>query len=78
MAWIDYKKAYDMVQQSSIINCLKKYKISDQVINFSEKTMKTWKVELTAGERSLAEAKVKRGKFQGDALLCIHNCNDAT
>ena len=25
-AWIDYKKAYDMVPQSWIINCLKMYK----------------------------------------------------
>ena len=28
MAWIDSKKAYDMVPQSWIINCLKMYKIS--------------------------------------------------
>ena len=27
MAWIDYKKAYDMVLQSWIIHCLKMYKI---------------------------------------------------
>ena len=43
------------------------YKISHEVINFIEKTMKTWKVELTAGGRSLAEAKVQRGIFLGDA-----------
>ena len=29
--------------------------------------MKTWKVKLTAGEGSLAEAKIQRGIFQGDA-----------
>ena len=28
MAWIDYKKAYDMVSQRWIMNCLKMYKIS--------------------------------------------------
>ena len=44
------------------------YKISDEVINFIEKTMKTWKVELTTGRRNLAEVKVQRGIFQGDAL----------
>ena len=44
------------------------YKISDEVINFIEKTMKTWSVELTAGGRSLAEAKIQRVIFQGDAL----------
>ena len=44
------------------------YKISHDVINFIDKTMKTWRVELTAGERSLAEAKFQIGIFQGDAL----------
>ena len=68
MAWIDYKKVYDMVPQSWIINCLKMCKISDEVINFIEKTMKTWKVELTEGGRSLTEAKIQRGIFQGCAL----------
>ena len=57
-----------MVQQSWIINYLKMYKISDEVINFLEKTGKTWRVELTAGGRSFAEAKIQRGIFQGDAL----------
>ena len=68
MAWIDYKKAYDMVLQTWIIKCLKMYKISHEVINFIEKTKKTWKVELTAGGKSLAETKIQRGIFQGDAL----------
>ena len=66
--WVDYKKAYDMVPQSWMINCLKMYKISDEVINLIEKSMKTSKVELTTGGRSLAEVKVQRGIFQGDSL----------
>ena len=68
IAWIANKKLYDMVPQSWMINCLKMYKISNEVVNVIEKTMKTWKVELTAGGRSLAVAKVQRGIFQGDAL----------
>ena len=68
MAWIDYKKAYDMVLHSWIINSLQMYKISDEIINFIYKTMKTWRVELTAGGRKLAETKIQRGIFQGDAL----------
>ena len=68
MAWISYKKAYDMVPQNRIINCFKMYKISAEVINFIEKTTKTWSVELTAGGKSLAEAKIQRSIFQGDAL----------
>ena len=38
---IDNKKAFDMAPQSWIINCLKMFKISDEVMNFIEKTMKT-------------------------------------
>ena len=68
MTWIDYKKAYDMVPHSWVINSLKMYKISDEVINFIDKTKKTWKVKLTAGGRKLAEVKNQRGNFQGDAL----------
>ena len=34
MAWIDYKKSYDMVPYTWIINSLKMYKMSDEVINF--------------------------------------------
>ena len=44
------------------------YKISHEVINFIEKTIKIWKVELTAGGRSLAEVNIQRFIFQGDAL----------
>ena len=44
------------------------YKISDEIINFIDKIMKTWRVEVIAGERKLAETKIQRGIFQGDAL----------
>ena len=57
-----------MVSQSWIINYLKMYKILDEVLNFIEKTMKTRRVKLTTGGRSLAEAKIQRGIFQGDVL----------
>ena len=68
MAWIDNKKAYDMLPQNWILHCLKMYKISHEVINFIEQTMKTWRVELIAGGRSIAETKIKTGIFQGEVL----------
>ena len=71
MAWIDYKNAYNMVPQSWIIHCLKMYKISHEVINFIEQTMKTWRVELTVGGISIAETKIQRGLFHGDALSSL-------
>ena len=67
MAWIDYKKTFDMVPHSWIIECLKMYKILHEVKIFIEKTMKTWRVELTTGGKRLAETKIQRGIFQGDA-----------
>ena len=53
-----------MDPQSWILHCLKLYKISHEVINFIEQTMKTCRVELTAGGRSIAETKIQRGIFQ--------------
>ena len=38
-------------------------------MNFIEKNIKTSRVELTAGGKRLAEAKIQRGIFQKDALL---------
>ena len=75
MAWIDYKKAYDMVLQSLIINCLKMYKISHEVINFIDKTMKTQRVELTGGR-----SKGPKRYFSRicTIILTIHNCYDST
>ena len=67
MAWIDFKKAYDMIPHSGIINSLKMYKISHEIIYFIDKSVKTWRVELKAGGRRLAEAKIQSGIFQGDA-----------
>ena len=40
------------------------YKISDEVINFIEKTMKTWRVELTAVDKRIAKAEVRSGICQ--------------
>ena len=40
-------------------------------INFIEQTMKIWRVELTAGGISIAETKIQRGIFQGDAILSL-------
>ena len=75
MTWIDYKKVYDMVLQSWIKSCLQIYRISDEIIKFIEKTMKTWRVELTAAGKSLAEAIIQRGIFQGEY---IRNSDDTT
>ena len=54
MAWIDYRKAYEMVPQSWIIDCLKMHKICGEVTKFIENAMENWSVELTARGQSLS------------------------
>ena len=61
-------KSYDMVPQSWKLHRLKMNKISHEVINFIEKAIETWRVEPTAGGRSLAETKIQREIFQRDLL----------
>ena len=60
------QKAYDIVSKSWIINCLKMYMISEEIINFDKDPMKIWRVGLTEGKKNLA--KIQRGIFQGDTL----------
>ena len=47
------------------------YKISLEVINFVEKNRNTCRVELTSGEKSLAETKIQKGIFLGGALSLL-------
>ena len=46
----------------------KMYKIPDQIVQFIEKTMQTWREYLTARGLSLAEVNIRRDMFQWDAL----------
>ena len=40
-----------------------------RIIKLNEETMENWRVELSAGGKSLAKVKIQRGIFQGYALL---------
>ena len=68
MAWIDYKKAFDMVPHSWIIECLQIYGAAENLITLLSNTMKHWKTTLTASGTPLAEVNIRRGIFQGDSL----------
>ena len=68
MAWIDYRKAYDFVPHSWILECLDMLGIADNVRSFLEKSMKKWKLLLNSNGSNLCEIDVNRGIFQGDRL----------
>ena len=68
MAWIDYRKAYDFVPHSWILECLDMLGIADNVRSFLEKSMKKWKLLLSSIGSNLSEVDVNRGIFQGNSL----------
>ena len=68
MAWIDFKKAYDMVPHSWIIKTLSTFGIADNVIRLLRHSMSHWKTKLFANGNFLGTVKIKRGIFQGDSF----------
>ena len=68
MAWVDYKKAYDMVPHSWMIECLQLANIAENIIDFLKRSMVRWKTELTSHGEILGTVNIKRGIFQGDSL----------
>ena len=49
-------------------------------MNFIEKTMKTWRVELTSVEKSVAKTKIYKMYIARRCciVITIYNCDDAT
>ena len=68
MAWIDYKKAYDMVLHSWILGSLELVQVSDNILKFVKSSKANWQTELTSCGESSVKVNVRRGIFQGDSL----------
>ena len=64
MAWVDYKKAYDMVPHS----WMNMFGSAENLTGVVQNSMTQWKTELTAGNQVLGEVCIKRGIFQWDSL----------
>ena len=71
MVWIDYKKAYDMVPHSQIIQCLDLFGVAQNIKSFLVNSMEKWKVMLCAGNSELGEVEIKGYIFQGDSLSSL-------
>lgn len=68
MAWIDYRKAFDMIPHSWILKCLRLFGAAENMVQYIEKSMSQWQVELSAHGNILGTINVRRGIFQGDSL----------
>ena len=52
MAWIDFRKVFDMVPHSWILKCMSMFGFADNIIGVLSKSMEYRKTELSsAGER---------------------------
>ena len=68
MAWIDYKKAYDMVPHSWIIECLDLFGVAENIKSLLVNSMEKRTVILCSGNSELGELEIKQGIFQRDSL----------
>ena len=68
MVWIDYRKAYDFVPHSWILECLDMLAIAENIRKFLENSMKNWKLWLASIGVDLCKIDVNRGIFQGNSL----------
>ena len=71
MDWIDYKKAYDMVPHSWILNSLEMVGAAKNMISMISNSMVNWKTVLTSGGMALGQVDIRRGIFQGDSLSAL-------
>ena len=74
MAWIDYKKAYDSVPHSWILECLELFKIHPSIREFIATSMNHWKIRLVANNQDIDTANIQRGIYQGDILSPLLFC----
>ena len=68
MSWTDYRKAYDMIPHSWIMECLTVFKITNNVQNLLHYAMPLRKVELNSNSQNFCNVAIKRGIFQGNSL----------
>ena len=68
MAWIGFRKAYDMVPHSWMIRSLELVGAAKNTVNLLKETMKNWKTNLICSNTELRAMKINRGIFQRDSL----------
>ena len=68
MAWVDYRKAYDLVPHSWLLKIMDLTKIAGNIKELIENSMGMWNTELSCAGDKLGNINIKRGIFQGDSL----------
>ena len=71
MAWIDYRKVYDLVPHSWLLAILEHTKVAGNLGLLIKKSMDNWRTELMFNGQPLCQIDINRGLFQGDSLSPI-------
>ena len=64
MAWVDFRKAYDVVPHTWIIKNLKLICAATSIIALLKSTIIVWKTELISGQINLSEVNINQGIFK--------------
>ena len=68
MAWVDYRKAYDLIPHSWLLKILDLTKVAGNIGRLIQNSMSMWETELSCNGKGLCSVEIKRGIFQGDSL----------
>ena len=68
MAWIDYKKAYEMVPHSQIKECLELFGVAENIKTLLVNSREKWRVMLCARNSELGVAGNEQSIFLGNFL----------
>ena len=71
MAWIDNRKAYDMVPHSWIRKSMEICGVAGNISHLLFKCTENWQTILTSGNKELARVNIQRGIFQEDTLSLL-------
>lgn len=71
IAWLDYKKAYDMIQHLWINECLRVFTIADNRRDFISYKHEEIEIDIYSVETTIENANIKRVIFQGDSLFLL-------
>ena len=76
MAWVDYRKAYDMIPHSWISECLEVFGIAGNTKNFLVNSINKWKLKLTlklfAKSNDQVDSLVNTVRLQNQTIKSIH------
>lgn len=74
VAYIDYRKAFDNIPHSYLLEVLKLYGIHPKIVSFFTDAMCKWITNVRLGNVKTKDIGIKRGIFQGDTFSPLWFC----